>query len=121
MSKDTQNANGQNTKLLLNLPRNDMRTIERLVRIGRFSTKSEAIRFAIKKALEDEERMRRFDEAARVVENRVKELGLTRKDIARMIEEVKDETRKEVRKMMKERGVRNAGLSNSSTATKRIR
>lgn len=102
MRKGAQNSVENTRKLLLSLPKNDMKMIEDLVGIGRFSTKSEAVRFAVKKVLYDEERMRRFDEASKVVRQRVEELGLTRKDINKMIEEVKDETRKKVDKMLRE-------------------
>lgn len=132
-------------KLLLNIPVKDLDVMDALVMAGEFTTRSDLIRFAIKRVLYSEERMkefdrisaklqkqtkrmglsrkdvlkevedarrmsrkeddmRRFDEAARAVGDRVRigERGLTRKDIARMIEEVKDETRKEVRQMLKD-------------------
>lgn len=81
-------------KLLLNMPEKDFRRIESLVTAGEFATRTDAVRFAIKNLLYNEERMKRFEDATRKLQGQTKKMGLTKKDIIKEIEESKERTRK---------------------------
>lgn len=90
------------SKLLLNVPSKDFDRMETLIKIGEFTTKSDLIRFAIKQLLYSEERMREFDRFSAKLQKQTKRMGLTKKDVLREVEEVKEETRKEVGKMLRD-------------------
>ncbi len=89
-------------KMLLNIPLNDLKEIDRLLISGKYSTKSEVVRTALKEFLYSKERMEKFDDFAKEVQARVKELKLTKEDIDKAIEEAKEGTRRDVRRMLKE-------------------
>jgi len=98
----------KNEKLLLSIPGKDARALKELISSGEYSTKSEALRAALKAFLyersagEERRRLKRLDRFFEEVDAKVKEKGYTRKDLDRMLEEAKEETRKEVRRMLAE-------------------
>ena len=104
----------KNEKILLSIPANDAKAIAALVASGRYATKTEVVRTALKNLLyrsyeppkwddaEMERRTKNFLNFAKEVQAKIKEKGYTRKDLDRFLEEAKEETRKEVRKMLAE-------------------
>jgi len=105
MSLNTVNKNMKSrtySKLLLNVPSKDFDRMETLIKAGEFTTKSDLIRFAIKQLLYSEERMKEFDRLSTKLQEQTKRMGLTKKDVLREVEEAKEETRRDVRKMMRD-------------------
>jgi Arc/MetJ-type ribon-helix-helix transcriptional regulator len=114
MSLKVSNTNQKSEKMLLSIPSKDASMIQSLVSSGRYSTKSEVVREALRKFLygsweprawDAAEMKRRTDNFIRFsneVRAKIKEKGYTRKDLDRMLEEAKEETRKEVRRMLAE-------------------
>jgi Arc/MetJ-type ribon-helix-helix transcriptional regulator len=98
----------KNEKMLLSIPPRDVRAIDELVSSGRFATKSEVVRTALKEFLyekpldEGRRDIRKFEEFRKEVQAKIKEKGYIRKDLDRFLEEAKEETRKEVRRMLAE-------------------
>jgi Arc/MetJ-type ribon-helix-helix transcriptional regulator len=86
-------------KLLLSLPKNDLKKIDALIKSGEYTTKSELIRFAIKQFLYSEERMKTFEEMTKKLQEQTRAKGMTRKDIERDIEWAKEQTRKDMLKL----------------------
>ena len=90
-------------KLLLNLPKNDLKKIDTLIKSGEYTTKSELIRFAIKQFLYSEERMKTFKEMTKKLQEQTKARGMTEKDIDKEVEWAKEQTRKDMVKLLNSR------------------
>jgi len=90
-------------KLLLNLPENDLKKIDTLIKSGDYTTKSELIRFAIKQFLYSEERMKTFKEMTKKLQEQTRARGMTEKDIDKEVEWAKEQTRKDMVKLLNSR------------------
>jgi len=90
-------------KLLLNLPENDLKKIDTLIKSGDYTTKSELIRFAIKQFLYSEERMKTFKEMTKKLQEQTRARGMTRKDIERDLRWVEEQSRKDMEKLLNSR------------------
>jgi Arc/MetJ-type ribon-helix-helix transcriptional regulator len=86
------------SKLLLNLPDKDSERIEMLVEAGEYASKSEFIRFAIKRTLYSEERMGEF----KAITSKLQKQTKSRKQVKEEIEWAKAGTRKAVAEMLKQ-------------------
>jgi len=90
-------------KLLLNLPENDLKKIDTLIKSGDYTTKSELIRFAIKQFLYSEERMKTFKEMTKKLQEQTRARGMTRKDIERDLRWVEEQSRKDMEDLLNSR------------------
>jgi|GEM_PF-5667117 len=86
------------SKLLLNLPDKDSERIEMLVEAGEYASKSEFIRFAIKRTLYSEERMGEL----KAITSKLQKQTKSRKQVKEEIEWAKGGTRKAVAEMLKQ-------------------
>ena len=90
-------------KLLLNLPENDLKKIEALIKSGEYMTKAELIRSAIKQFLYNPERMKTFKEMTKKLQEQTRARGMTRKDIERDLRWVEEQSRKDMEDLLNSR------------------
>ncbi len=98
MSKLTQRME----KTLVLLPKKDVDMIEQLIHEGRYITKSDFFRAAIKQLLYGEERMKRFEELTKELQETIKRKGISKKSLDESLEKTEQETREKMKKLLAE-------------------
>lgn len=87
-------------KTLVLLPRKDVDMIEQLIHEGRYITKSDFFRAAIKQLLYGEERMKRFEELTKELQETIRKKGISKKTLGESLEKTEQETREKLRKLL---------------------
>ncbi|MBI2543051.1 MAG: hypothetical protein HYW24_02615 [Candidatus Aenigmarchaeota archaeon] len=98
MSKLTQKME----KTLVLLPKKDVDMIKQLIHEGRYITKSDFFRAAIKQLLYGEERMKRFEELTKELQETVRRKGISKKSLNESLEKTEQETREKMRRLLAE-------------------
>ncbi len=86
--------------MLVLLPKKDIDIIEQLIQEGRYITKSDFFRIAVKQLLYGEERMRRFEDLTKELQREMKREGVNKKEMDKSLKEVENETREKMRKLL---------------------
>lgn len=89
-------------KTLVLLPKKDVDMIKQLIHEGRYITKSDFFRVAIKQLLYGEERMRRFEELTKELQETIRRKGISRKSLDESLQKTEEETRQKMRKLLAE-------------------
>lgn len=87
-------------KTLVLLPKKDVDMIEQLIREGRYITKSDFFRVAIKQLLYGEERMKRFEELTKELQETVRKRGISKKTLDKSLQKTEEETREKMKKLL---------------------
>lgn len=87
-------------KMLVFLPKKDIDVIEQLIQEGRYITKSDFFRIAVKQLLYGEERMRRFENLTKELQREMKREGVSKKTMGKSLKEIEQETREGMRRLL---------------------